>query len=450
MQGSLHSLSADEITELRATLSTEEKANLLYRWDLWRRPKQAPPPEPWSGWIIDAGRGWGKTRTGAEQIRHWVEVEGVKRIGISSETAADNRKIIAEGESGLLAISPPWNMPVYEPSKTQITWPNGAVAYLYDAREPGQLRGPQHEKFWFDELAKYRYAEQCFDMAMFGLRLGANPQWMATTTPQPTPFFKQLLKDPTVFITKGRTVENLLNLSAQFKKQVVDRYAGTTLGRQELDAELLDDIKNALWSLRLIEEGRVYQTPPMQTVVVAFDPATTSRKMSNEHGIITCGLGAKDQRGYVIDDVSGILTPDQAARRAVGSYERHKADAIVVETNNGGDWIPALIATINPNVNVIPVTASRGKVVRAQPVSALYEQGKISHIGLFADLENQMRMFTPELAAFRPEDSSSPDRVDALVWGFSYLFPDLTENMSKPLTYGAERGGGGGNKWMGG
>jgi predicted phage terminase large subunit-like protein len=443
---SLSQFDPSQLKTLLATLTTEEKAALLYRWESWRRPQQAPPTGDWTGWLIDAGRGWGKTRTGAETVRHWVEKEGVKRIGIVSETAADNRDIVVEGESGLMNICPPWSMPTYEPSKRRLTWPNGAIATFYDATEPKQLRGPQHEKIWFDELAKYRYAEQVFDMAMFGLRLGAKPQWIATTTPLPTPFFKALLKRPDVVITKGKTIENLANLSPTFRKTVVERYKGTRLGRQELDAELIDDVIGALWSRRTIEDCRVSVIPTLKRVVVGVDPATTSRKTSNEHGIITVGIGT-DNHGYVLDDVSDIMTPDQMARRAVGCYTRHKADAIVVETNNGGDFIPSLIKTINPNANVIDVRAARGKVVRAEPISALYDQGRVHHVGTFPALEDQMTQFTREVAASRDAETTSPDRVDALVWALTDLFPDVVDVMQSALSYS---GGNSANKhWMG-
>jgi phage terminase large subunit-like protein len=441
----LSQLTASQLKTLQASLSTEEKAALLYRWEAWRRPEQAPPAGAWEGWLIDAGRGWGKTRTGAETVRSWV-ASGVKRIGIVSQTAAENRDIVVEGESGLLAVSPPWDRPTYEPSKRRVTWPSGAYATLYDASEPDQLRGPQHEKIWFDELAKYRYAEQVFDMAMFGLRLGQVPQWVATTTPLPTPFFKGLLKRPGVVVTKGRTVENLANLSPTFRAMVVERYQGTRLGRQELDAELIDDVVGALWTRRGIEDNRATVVPSLKRVVVAIDPATTSKKTSNEHGIVTVGLGA-DNHGYVIDDVSGVMTPDQMARRALGCYARHKADAIVVEVNNGGDFIPALIKTIEPNANVIDVRAARGKVVRAEPISALYDQGRIHHVGAFAALEDQMTQFTREVAASRDADLPSPDRVDALVWGLTELFPDVVEVMQSALTY---EGAGGNRHWMSG
>lgn len=443
---SLSQLDPSQLKTLLASLTTEEKAALLYRWESWRRPQQAPPAGDWTGWLIDAGRGWGKTRTGAETVRHWVEQEGVKRIGIVSETAADNRDIVVEGESGLMSICPPWAMPTYEPSKRRLTWPNGAIATFYDATEPKQLRGPQHEKIWFDELAKYRYAEQVFDMAMFGLRLGPKPQWIATTTPLPTPFFKALLRRPDVVITKGRTIENLANLSPTFRKTVVDRYKGTRLGRQELDAELIDDVIGALWSRRTIEDCRVTTLPTLKRVVVGVDPATTSKKTSNEHGIVTVGLGA-DNHGYVIDDVSDIMTPDQMARRAVGCYARHKADAIVVETNNGGDFIPALIRTINPNANVIDVRAARGKVVRAEPISALYDQGRVHHVGTFPALEDQMTQFTREVAASRDAETTSPDRVDALVWALTDLFPDVVDVMQSALSYSS--GNANAKHWMG-
>lgn len=443
---SLSQLSPSQLKQLQTSLSTEEKAALLYRWEAWRRPEQAPPKGAWTGWLIDAGRGWGKTRTGAETVRAWI-AQGVKRIGIVSQTAAENRDIVVEGESGLLSVCPPWDRPTYEPSKRRVTWPNGAYATLYDASEPDQLRGPQHEKMWFDELAKYRYAEQVFDMAMFGLRLGSNPQWVATTTPLPTPFFKALLRRPDVIITKGKTVENLANLSPTFRAMVVDRYKGTRLGRQELDAELIDDVVGALWTRRGIEDNRVTALPTLKRVVVAIDPATTSKKTSNEHGIVTVGLGV-DNHGYVIDDVSDVLSPDQMARRALGCYARHKADAIVVETNNGGDFIPALIKTIEPNANVIDVRAARGKVTRAEPISALYDQGRVHHAGTFPALEDQMTAFTREVAATRDAELPSPDRVDALVWGLTELFPDVVEVMTSALTY--DTAGASSRHWMSG
>ena len=300
---------------------------------------------------------------------------------------------------------------------------------------------------WFDELAKYRYAEQVFDMAMFGLRLGSNPQWVATTTPLPTPFFKALLRRPDVVITKGKTIENLANLSPTFRAMVVDRYKGTRLGRQELDAELIDDVVGALWTRRGIEDNRVTSLPTLKRVVVAIDPATTSKKTSNEHGIVTVGLGV-DNHGYVIDDVSDVLSPDQMARRALGCYARHKADAIVVETNNGGDFIPALIKTIEPNANVIDVRAARGKVTRAEPISALYDQGRVHHAGTFPALEDQMTAFTREVAATRDAELPSPDRVDALVWGLTELFPDVVEVMTSALTY--DTAGTSNRHWMSG
>lgn len=331
------------------------------------------------------------------------------------------------------------------------TWEPAGTATVYNLQvsvdEEYFANGVLVHNCWFDELAKFRYAEQVFAMAMFGLRLGARPQWIATTTPLPTPFFKGLLKDPKVHITKGRTVENLLNLSPLFKQQVVDRYAGTRLGKQELDAELIDDVAGALWTRRGIEECRAVDMPQFKRVVVGVDPATTSKKTSNEHGIITVGLGV-DGQGYVIDDVSGVMPPDQMARRALGCYARHQADAIVVETNNGGDWIPALISTINGNANVIDVRASRGKVVRAEPIAALYDQGRVHHVGVFPELEDQMTQFTREVAASREDDRASPDRVDALVWGLTELFPDVVSVQKTALTYGksAMRTG----NWMGG
>ena len=416
-------LSPDELLQLKSSLTSDEKAVLAYDWHKWARIGQQIPEGSWDGWLILAGRGWGKTRVGSETVRGEIESGRSRRIGLIAETSADGRDVIVEGESGILACSPPWNRPSYEPSKRRLTWPNGAIATLYDAREPDQLRGPQHDFLWFDELAKYRYADAVFDMAMFGLRLGDHPRWIVTTTPRPIALIRRLLVQSGVKVTRGRSEDNLVNISPTYQRNVINRYKGTRLGRQELDAEILDDVPGALWSRRSLDESRVAQHPSFVRVVVGVDPAVSSGEKANETGIIVAGL-ASNGHAYVIEDWSLQGTADQWARKAVAAYRKHSADAMIAERNNGGELVQMAIKTI-ADIPVKTVWASRGKYVRAEPVSALYEQGRVHHVGVMPELEDQMISFTPERAADR-SDGYSPDRVDALVWTLTELFPDVT------------------------
>jgi phage terminase large subunit-like protein len=421
-----------QLKSLRASLSAEEALALQYRWEFWARKEQLPPEGEWFGWLMLAGRAWGKTRTGAEYVRKVVEAGTVKRIGLVAETSADGRDVLVEGESGILECSPLWMRPIYEPSKRRLTWPNGVQATLYDAREPDQLRGPQHDLIWFDELAKYRYAEAVFDQAMLGLRLGQHPHWIATTTPRPIPLIKRLMNTPGVKVTRGRTIDNLANIAPSFKQAVIDRYAGTRLGRQELEAEILGDVPGALWTRRGLDESRHDITrhgplPEFVRIVVSVDPSTSSddNEDANEAGVIVSGQ-AKSKEAYVLDDWSVRGSPDTWARKAVGAYKRYSADCIVAEANQGGEMVRMVIQSVNENVPVKLVQATRGKYVRAEPISALYEQGLVHHVGTLPTLEDQMIMFTPQRAADR-SDNYSPDRVDALVWGLTDLFPDVVE-----------------------
>lgn len=433
-------------SELIASLTDDEAEVLLYEWQRWARPNQVPPPGDWIGWLVLAGRGWGKTRVGLEFVRGEVEAGRAGRVALVAETSADGRDVIVEGESGLLAISPPWMKPVYESSKRRVTWPNGAIATLYDAREPDQLRGPQHDLALLDELAKYRYAQAVWDNLLPGLRLGTHPRWVATTTPRPIPLIKGLIRDPHVVTTRGKSTENLANLAATFKTAVIDRYAGTRLGRQELDAEILDDVPGALWVRRNLDENRVDKAPPLKRIVVGVDPAATGNENSNETGIIVCAIDALN-RGFVLDDWSVRGSPDVWARRTVAAFRRYEADKVIVEVNQGGDMVRSVLQSVDPNLPIEEVRASKGKYVRAEPVAALYEQGRICHVGAWADLEDQMTSFTPERAADR-SDGFSPDRVDALVWAFSALFPSMIAKIAPAQTYQPPRPSGV-NSWMG-
>lgn len=422
----IESLRADQRERLKSELTPEEQALLLYDWPRWARPKQLPPPGDWDGWLVLGGRGMGKTRMGTEWVRGIAEETPGARIALIAETSADGRDVLVEGESGLLAVCPPWNKPMYEPSKRRVTWPNRAMATLYDAREPDQLRGPQHHAALLDEGAKYRYAQEVFDQMLFGLRLGTHPRWMMTTTPRPIKLIKDLVKDKRVAVTRGSSLENLSNLAMTYRRNVIERYAGTRLGRQEIEAEILEDVPGALWSRRNLDENRVHveDVPPLVRLVVGIDPAITSGDSSNETGIIAAGID-KNQHGYVLEDGSLVGTPDQWARRAVSMYRKFEADMIVAECNQGGEMVERVIRSVAPDVPVKLVRATRGKYIRAEPISALYEQNRVSHVGTFPDLEDQMISFTPESVVDRLP-GESPDRVDALVWTCAELFEAMT------------------------
>ncbi len=325
-------------------------------------------------------------------------------------TTADCRDVMVEGESGIKAISPPWDTPEYEPSKRRLTWKNGAIATLYSADEPDRLRGPQHDGAWCDEIAAWRYPE-AWDQLMFGLRIGPDPRTVVTTTPRPIPLVKALIVDPTCHVTRGTTYDNLPHLAPAFASQIIAKYEGTRLGRQELMAEVLTDTPGALWTLDLIDQNRVEVAPQMSRVVVAIDPATTSEEDSDETGIVVCGAD-NNGHGYVLADGSVKASPDGWARRAWTLYDEHQADSIIYESNQGGDMVAHTLRTIRPHGRIQGVHASRGKRTRAEPVAALYEQNRVHHVGNFKILEDQMCSWTPESA-------DSPDRMDALVWAMT-------------------------------
>jgi phage terminase large subunit-like protein len=293
-----------------------------------------------------------------------------------------------------------------------------AMAFIYSAEEPDRLRGPEHEAAWADEIAAWKY-EDTWDNLQFGMRIGSHPRTIATTTPKPVPLVRKLMKraqtGDSVAITRGRTVDNQRNLSPVFLEEVTARYAGTRLGRQELEGELLEDVEGALWTLANLEQHRLRELPEgvtLKAIVIGVDPAATSNQDSDETGIVAVGAGS-DRRGYVLSDLSLIGAPLVWASKAIGAYHAHQANFIVVETNNGGEMVTQTIKTVDPKVPVRPVTASRGKQTRAEPISALYEQGWVSHLGIFPHLEEQMTTWVPGM--------SSPDRMDALGWGFTAL-----------------------------
>jgi predicted phage terminase large subunit-like protein len=414
----LASLTESKRAEFLANLTQDDKSTLFYRWPFWARDNQLEPVERWTVWLLMAGRGFGKTRTGAEWVRQRVESGVAKRIAFVAETAADARDVMVEGPAGIMAISPKENRPHYEPSKRRLTWPNGAVGSLYSADEPGQLRGPQHDTVWADELAKWKRARQeTWDNIEFGLRIGNEPRACVTTTPTPNPTLKMLLDDPETVVTIGSTYDNIGNLAKTFIDRVIRRYEGTRLGRQELHAELLLDTPGALWTLAMIDACRIKEPPEMKRVVVAIDPATTAGEESDETGIVVAGLG-RDGRGYVLDDRSLKASPMGWAQAAISAYRTFKADRIVYESNQGGDMVRHTLETVDRNVPLKGIHASRGKQTRAEPVAALYEQGKVSHVGPFPKLEDQLVTWT--------HGDASPDRLDSLVYALTeLLIPDV-------------------------
>lgn len=428
----LAALPEEEREEYLKNLSPAVLAALRYNWKFWARPNQLEPEGNWTTWLILAGRGFGKTRTGAETIRSWVcgdtplSPGRCSRIALVAETAPDARDVMVEGPAGLLACHDKAFRPTYYPSKRSVEWPNGAQAILFNAVEPDQLRGPQFDAAWCDELAKWRYAQETWDQLQFGLRLGEHPRQIVTTTPRPIPVVRRIINDKDTVVTRGRTYDNAANLATPFLKQVEERYGGTRLGRQELEGEVLDDMPGALWTRDGIDGGRKPEAPDMDRIVVAVDPATTSGEDADETGIVVVGM-ARDadgnNRGYVLADCSMRGTPDEWASKAVQLYHQYDADRIIAEKNQGGEMVEAVLRTKGRDVPVTLVHASRGKIIRAEPVAALYEQGRIHHVGRFDKLEDQMCLFTRDVDR---SPGNSPDRVDALVWGLSSLFDRMT------------------------
>ena len=401
------------------SLTDEAAAYLQYDWDLWGRPDQFAPEGNWLTWLILAGRGWGKTRTGAEWVRAQV-LAGKQRIALIAETQKDLEQVMIEGDSGLLSIFPAHQRPEYKKKPVELTFHTGAKALGYNATEPDQLRGPQFDAAWCDELAKWKYARDTWDMLQFGLRLGNDPRQCVTTTPRGISIIREIATAPDTAVTRGRTMDNASNLAPSFLRVVTAKYAGTRLGRQELNAEILDDIPGAIWRREWIDKARVDAAPQLKRKVVAVDPAITSDQTSDDpgtHGICCAGVGT-DGRGYVVADRSMQGTPMEWAAAVVSLYDDEQADQVVIEINQGGDMVESTLRAVRPNLPIRRVRASRGKHIRAEPVAALYEQGKISHVGSLPDLEDQMCMFTNE--GYQGE--GSPDRTDSRGWALTELF----------------------------
>jgi predicted phage terminase large subunit-like protein len=388
-------------------------------WAAVARPNQLPPPGDWRIWLLLAGRGFGKSRTLSQWVNEQAVSRQASRIALVAATAADARDVIVEGESGILATAPSYCRPLYEPSRRRLTWPNGVIATTYSAEEPERLRGPQHDAAVCDELGSWKHPE-AWDMLMFGLRIGKNPRVVVATTPRPTRLIRDLVSrnGRDVVLTRGSTYENRANLAPAFLEQIIRKYEGTRLGRQELEAELLEDVEGALWNRTMLEEARWpahKALPELIRVVVAIDPAATSGEGADETGIV---VAAKDAtgRGFILDDLSGRFPPTQWAKTAIAAYRKHEGDRIIAEVNNGGEMVEATIRMVDPNVPFTAIRASRGKVTRAEPVSALYEQNRIFHVGAFPQLEDQLCSFVPGVAP-----TGFDDRADSLVWALTDL-----------------------------
>lgn len=433
---SLASLPERDRKNLIAGLTEAQAEELLWDWWVWARPEQLAPPGDWQTWAYVAGRGSGKTRAGSEWIREKVR-SGAGRIALIAPTSGDARDVMVEGNSGLMSVC--WEKdrdhrgalvgrPVYEPSKRRVTWANGAMATTFSADEPDRLRGPQHDAGWADELAAWRYGQEAWDMFQFGLRLGQHPQAMVTTTPRPIPLVRQILADAVV--TRGSTFDNRANLAPSYLQKILARFEGTRLGRQELYAEILDDVPGALWTRAMIDAAHVRTAPEMSRIVISVDPSGTGGEDDDGDsiGIIAAGKGV-DGIAYVLADRTCKLSPDGWGRRAVEAYREFSADRIVAERNFGGAMVQHVIRTVDKSVSYKEVVASRGKIARAEPVAALFEQGKVKLVGKVDDLEDQLCSMTSEGYIGK----GSPDRADAMVWAIAELMLDL--NAHDPATW---------------
>ncbi|WP_420146084.1 DNA-packaging protein [Sphingobium sp.] len=403
-----------------AWLNASGVHRMVWDWRFIGRPAQKAPPGDWRIWLMMAGRGFGKTRAGAEWVRAIAERDPAARIAIVGATLGEARSVMVEGASGLLAIAPWWARPDYAPALRRLSWPNGAQARLFGAADPESLRGPQFSHGWADEIAKWAGGQAAWDNLMMGMRLGQRPQVLATTTPRPVPLVRGLVARDggDVIVTRGRTADNDANLAEGFVAAMADIYGGTRLGRQELDGELIAEAEGALWSRDMIERSRVVHVPgALNRVVVAVDPPASVG--GDACGIVVAGVGG-DGRAYVIADasVSG-LSPEGWARAVAAAALVHGADRVVAEANNGGAMVQSVLQAAQENMPVQLVHASRGKVARAEPVAALYEAGRVAHRGAFPQLEDEMCGLIAGGGYVGP--GRSPDRADALVWALSEL-----------------------------
>ncbi|MFK7877423.1 MAG: DNA-packaging protein [Paracoccaceae bacterium] len=424
-------------------LTEGELRALPYLFEFWAFEHQLPPEGDWRTWVILGGRGAGKTRAGSEWVRS--QVEGAmpfdpgraSRVALVGETYDQVREVMIFGDSGILACSPEDRRPVWEAGRKRLVWPNGAIASVHTAHDPEGLRGPQFDAAWVDELAKWPNAQDTWDMLQFALRLGEDPRACVTTTPRNVDVLKRLLDSPSSVQTHAKTEVNRANLAKSFLAEVRARYAGSRLGRQELDGVLLADADGALWTSEILEQARVKSVPDLDRIVVAVDPSVSSNSTSDECGIVVAGVvqsgPPQDWRAYVLADctVTGARTTEWA-KAAIRAMEQFGGDRLVAEVNQGGDLVRDVIRQVDPLVPYKGVHASRGKVARAEPISALYEQGRVRHVGSFDALEDQMVQMTTTAFA----GTGSPDRVDALVWALHELMIEPAASWRRPSVRG--------------
>ena len=435
----LASATPEQVDDFLSGLGENALLALPWMFEFWALPHQLPPEGAWKTWVIMGGRGAGKTRAGAEWVRSEVEGAGPtdpgrsRRVALVGETVDQVREVMIFGESGILACSPPDRKPVWEAGRKRLVWPNGAIAQVFSAHEPDSLRGPQFDAAWVDELAKWKKGQEAWDQLQFGLRLGENPRQVVTTTPQNVGVLKAILKNPSTVRTNAPTAANRAYLAASFLSEVTARFAGTRHGAQELEGLLIEDLEGALWNGAALNAALVREAGHLSRIVVAVDPPVTGHKGSDECGIVVVGAFTEgppqDWRAVVLEDASVTgATPEEWARAAISAMDRHKADRLVAEVNQGGDLVERMIRQIDPLVPYRSVRATRGKVVRAEPVSALYEQGRVSHLPGLHRLEEQMCQMTTRGYLGK----GSPDRVDALVWALTDLVVEPAEKARRP------------------
>ena len=414
--------------EFLSGLSQNALLALPWVFEFWALPHQLPPRGAWKTWVIMGGRGAGKTRAGSEWVRSQVEGAGpsdpgrARRVALVGDTLDQVRDVMVMGESGIIACSPPDRKPEWHATRQQLVWPNGAIAQVFSAHEPEALRGPQFDAAWADELGKWKKGAEAWDQLQFALRLGRNPQAVVTTTPRNVGVLKAILKNPSTVITHAPTEANRAYLAESFLAEVQARYGGTRLGRQELEGVLVEDLEGALWTRAMLEQAQLDRMPEVNRIVVAVDPPVTSNKRSDACGILVVGADTrgdpKDWRAVVLEDASVRgASPEGWARAALAAMERHGADRLVAEVNQGGELVEKLVRTIDPLVPFRAVHATRSKMLRAEPVAALYEQGRVSHVRGLQALEEQMCQMT----SLGWEGQGSPDRLDALVWALTDL-----------------------------
>jgi phage terminase large subunit-like protein len=427
------------VDEFLGGLSQNALLALPWVFEFWALPHQLPPRGAWKTWVIMGGRGAGKTRAGSEWVRAQVEGAGpadpgkCKRVALVGETIDQVRDVMVLGESGIVACSPPDRKPEWLASKNQLVWPNGAMAQVFSAHEPEAMRGPQFDAAWADELGKWKKGGEAWDQLQFALRLGRNPQAVVTTTPRNVGVLKAILKNPSSVIAHAPTEANRAYLAESFLAEVRTRYGGTRLGRQELDGVLVEDEEGALWTARMLERAKVATVPECSRVVVAVDPPVTSSKQSDECGIVVVGADTRgdprDWRAVVLEDASVRgASPEGWARAALAAMERHGAERLVAEVNQGGDLVERLVRMIDPQVAFRAVHATRSKMLRAEPVAALYEQERVAHVRGLQALEDQMCQMT--VTGWKGR--GSPDRLDALVWALTDLMVNPAGKALRP------------------